>query len=197
VEGINIASVTIMAIATVFLAIFTWRTWKISAEQHKLYHDPDLTIYPLIQPEAGEKSFSSKLLNETSNIHINYSVILVNPGRVPIVITHIKERLLLSDGKESEITMNFESPPSDGSSRAYMVTIPSVIGGGDFSICRRFFNIGKLNIPNAIKPLITEFMYIEIHYTVGKRMKYERQQVLLHLRMPAQVSSVKRKETTY
>jgi len=197
VEGINIAFVALMAVATAFLALFTWRTWKISNEQHKLYHDPDLTTYPLIRIEAGEKFFSTESLQKTSAIRINYSIILVNPGRVPIVITDMKENLSLSNGEEDEIEMNFKSPPSDSSSRAYMVSIPSVIGGGDFLICRRFFDIGKHDIPNDMKPLITEFMYIEINYTVGNRMKSAIQQVLLHSSEPTTFRSWERKDSTH
>jgi hypothetical protein len=190
-EIISIASPIIMAIATIFLALFTWRTWKISNEQHKLYHDPDLNAHPLVQPEAGETPFSFESLNEADLI-IDYSIVLVNPGRVPIVITHIEERLLLSDGVEFEIVMNFRTPPSENLTNVYMSNLPGVIGSGDLLICRKYFSLAKANIQEEIKLLITEFMAIEINYSVGERMKSVRQRVPLHLRIPGKFKTYTR-----
>ncbi len=41
----DIAFLVISSLATVAIAIFTWKTWQISSRQNKLLHDPDLVLY--------------------------------------------------------------------------------------------------------------------------------------------------------
>ncbi|TES84361.1 MAG: hypothetical protein E3J92_01540 [Dehalococcoidia bacterium] len=171
-EGISIASVTIMSIATALLAIFTWRTWKISAEQHKLYHDPDLTTYCYTEPETGEKTASKGSFKDADAI--TYDVILVNPGRVPIVVTNVKETLLLDgDTSRQEVLMDFRQPPSQRPARIFMSNMPWVVGNGDFSICRR-----KLILSPKWKSLSSTTegsVEAEFEYCVGQKVKHVKQ----------------------
>lgn len=66
----------ISAITAVVIAIFAWRTWKISNIQHKMCHDPDLRVYSWPELSAGERLTSSESTEGAESI--GYSVVLAS-----------------------------------------------------------------------------------------------------------------------
>lgn len=136
-ETIESAFIVISAISTTVIAIFAWRSWKIFSQQHKMYHDPDLRVYPLSQSQKGG--------------YPGYGVILVNPGRVPITITKIKEPL------PGKLQWLFMSPPAERPPRIYMQSLPWVIVGGDFAICLRYTE--NENVKGLKKRASVKFIY--------------------------------------
>lgn len=144
IETMESAFIIISAISTTLIAIFAWRSWKISIQQHKMYYDPDLRVYPLVQRRGFVLTFG-------------YGVILVNPGRVPITITEIKEP------KIARLQWDFMQQKR---SERVMNELPWVIEGGNFVTCIRFV----FNQSNRRK-LKGKRIKIAFQYYVAERLK--------------------------
>lgn len=136
----------VSAVATVIIGIFAVLTGIITYQQHKMYHDPDLRIYPLRQYEG---------------ISLGYGVILVNPGRVPITITEIEDPEL-----EKDLDWNFVEPPLERPAKMYMQQLPWVIEGSDLAICRKFIRTTEEKYRNRK-------VKVKFHYYVDGKLKKE------------------------
>jgi len=103
--GYDIITTLLSTCAVIVMAIFTWKMWKISSLQHKMYHDPDLKCF--CYPFKYNSESLQPFMKEANSI--SYEIILVNPGRVPIVITDIREKVFIEEfKKEGGIVMNYE-----------------------------------------------------------------------------------------
>lgn len=100
----DIIMTLISTCAVIVMAFFAWQMWKIASLQHKMYHDPDLSCF--CYPSAGTQNYIQHFKEGNS---ISYEIILVNPGRMPIVITDIREKVFVEEfKKEVDIVMNYE-----------------------------------------------------------------------------------------
>ncbi|UCG53874.1 MAG: hypothetical protein JSV32_04495 [Dehalococcoidia bacterium] len=129
----EISFIIISVIATVILAIFTWRTWRISNEQHKLYHDPDLSIFSL---DKGLNQFEKEIEYDEDAL-LTYNALIVNHGRIPIVITDVWENI--SDEVDNkDLHGLFHVPPGvETGAKQLLLELPVVIPSGDFITCNR------------------------------------------------------------
>ena len=174
-QVLNLISIIIMAIATVLLAVFTWRIWKISNEQHRLYHDPDLAIYSLSGVEEDEEPFSSGSIKDAHRI--GYAVMLINPGTIPVIVRNIKETLI-TEGIEDYKAV-FATPSGLEVTHNLITDFPAVVGGGESSI---YHGSCKLSdIPENTKAKILGVVRIRIEYQAGERIKFVNRVIPLHL----------------
>jgi len=87
------------ALATVIMAVFTFLTYRLNQRQSKIYeesHNPELMVYYYPELRSGMKEAESLKYVDG----IAYSVVLLNPGVVPLVIADVKEYLIFPKEKE-------------------------------------------------------------------------------------------------
>lgn len=162
----DIAFLVISALAMVAIAIFTWKTWQISARQNKLLHDPDLVLYTW----PGEGSLG-RLVNFVPHAErISYSLVMVNGGTTPIVVNEIKEKLKMEDGTVQDVIMNFIPPPGVRPPFVFMVGLPWVVANQSFVICRRELKLE--DVWEYLKEKRIIGIDIELPYYVGNKHKY-------------------------
>jgi len=140
-----LAATVVMAVATVMMALFTAATWKIHRTQHKLYNDPELKIYPW--PEAEIATTTDALLTvalaaterekRSAAAYVEYRFALVNPGRVPVMVTDLREEALEPGSPHQQVQMRFpyfREPPLS----QLMPGLPWLVPAQQFALCWRY-----------------------------------------------------------
>lgn len=182
----EVAAIIVSAIAAITIALFTWRTWlvsnaqhKLSNEQHKLYHDPDLAVFSLSQ---GLDQFD-KVNDYNEDNLITYNALIVNHGRIPIVITDVWEKIT-DDIDNKDIQGLFHIPPGiETEGKKLLLELPAVVPSGDFLICTRdckakvfFEHLSDSSRKQLLNSLIVKIEY----YTTMDRPKITKRRILLY-----------------
>jgi hypothetical protein len=141
--------VIVSTAATAAIAVFAWRTWKLSDAQHKLYNDPELRIHPWPEADIASTAGANVALGLASSIeekrdrvqYVQYQVGLVNPGSVPITVTDIREDAITADSCHHRLSMRPASPLHSPPGWRFMSDVPSFISGREFAICSRWLSL--------------------------------------------------------
>jgi hypothetical protein len=164
---------SVMAAAALATVVFAWRTWKLSDAQHRLQHDPELKIYAW--PEAEIATTTDALLTvalaaterekRSAAAYVEYRFALVNPGRVPVMVTDVKEEPVEAEGAHRQVEMRFpyfrEPPVSQ-----VMSGLPWLVPAQEFAVCWRY-----LSFCGEHEPLKDHDLSIRVtfHYHNGLR----------------------------
>ena len=135
---LNLSFLIVTTAATVFIAFFTYLVWRINKRQHDLHYEQDLYLHPT-KP-------TSKIVNE-KELECHIACILVNPCKLPVVITRIEllaetksgeEHLHIVGGFVHEISAKahyfLKDIPEERPEKVYINQIPWVIEGDSFAI---------------------------------------------------------------
>lgn len=143
-----IVSTFITATAMIVVAIYSRLTYLLSRKQDARYSNPDIKVYGY-----NRKYYPGEEANR-------YSILIVNSGEVPMVVTQIIE--MTTEGKQlSKITDWWYPPRLDmGTPGVYMDTLPWAIQKGGFGICSRHLK----EIPDKT---VTPKLKIRIEYQAG------------------------------
>ena len=170
--------IIISVFATVILALFTWRTWRISNEQHKLFHDPDLAIFSL---DKGLYQFDKENEYDEDTI-ITYSALIVNHGRIPIIITNVWENISDEVGNR-DMQSIFHIPPSiETEEERLLLEVPAVIPSNGFLICTRECDVKVFYehlSAESRKQLLNSIIVKAEYYTTKDKPKIVNKRILL------------------
>ena len=140
--------------------------------------DPQLKVHvhdPAEDEWLKDVSSITKSPPPTSN-YFRIKAILVNPGLVPIAITHAEEILEDENGKVLASSDRFVLPSIGHTERRglYVFCLPWVIASDDFSIWYRTY---ELDIDTAKRISLT----LTLCYEVGEKQKSETRQIQLDI----------------
>jgi hypothetical protein len=138
---------SLTAVATAVMAVFAWRTWKLSDLQHKLYNDPELMIHPWPEAEMAGSArslvglgFAEEGGKPPDPRYVQYQVALVNPGSVAITVTEVGEYRATPGASQQVLPMQFTRPPARPPG-VFMFDVPWVIPGRTVAICSRWLSL--------------------------------------------------------
>ena len=176
-EVSGIIEIVVLSVLAALTAYYARQTKKLVSETKVARRDdPQLKLYvhdPAEDEWLKDVSSITKSPPPTSN-YFRIKAILVNPGLVPIMITHTEEILKDENGKVLASSDRFVLPSIGHTERRglYVFCLPWVIASDDFSI---WYKTYELDIDTDKRLRLT----LTFDYEVGEKQKSETRQIEL------------------
>jgi len=158
-----IISTSVTAAAMILVAIYSRLTYCLSKKQDTRYSNPDIRVY----------EYNRKFYPDSKKNH--YSILIVNPGEVPIIVTRVME--MTTEGVQlNELTEWCIAPDEEmAPSGIYMDTLPWAIQKGNYAICSRHLK----EIPE--ESIITSQLRIRVEYEAGEDKRQKSKEILVDI----------------